>query len=120
MRSMRVLARRPWLPAGVACVTMLLAGPGCQSLDPTPTKAAATMAGDWRVDAAASDDFDRKLTPLLQQVRRHEQPRLSQQGAQPGAPPTGAGGVQVQPLFMPPEDLEKIRTRLGDDLRPAA
>ncbi len=61
------------LSAGALAATLLLSG--CQSLSPVATPAAATMAGDWRVDPAGSDDFDRKLAPLLQQVRRHEQPR---------------------------------------------
>ena len=89
---------------------------GCQSLSTEPTPAAATMAGTWQVDQAASDDFDSKLAPLLQQVHRHELPRAPAP-AQPGA---GGRAVQIDPLLMPPEDPGKLRTRLGDDLRPAA
>lgn len=73
------------------------------------------MAGDWRVDAASSDDFDRKLVPLLQQARMHDQPRGAPGGGQPGTT-TGT----IEPLGMPTEDPEKLRSRLGDDLRPAA
>ena len=72
------------------------------------------MAGEWRADAANSDDFDRKLVPLLQQAHRHEQPRP----AADGQPPVGAGAID--PLVMPPEDPVKLRTRLAEDLRPAA
>lgn len=72
------------------------------------------MAGDWRVDAASSDDFDRKLMPLLRQARLHDQPRVAP-ADQPGAT---AGAIE--PLGMPIEDPEKLRSRLGDDLRPAA
>jgi hypothetical protein len=104
-----------WLAAGVT-VAAVLVSTGCQSLSPQPTPAAATMAGDWRVDAASSDDFDRKLAPLLQQVHRHELPRPPMAGQ----PATGTGMAQIDPLGMPPEDPEKLRTRLGDDLRPAA
>lgn len=74
------------------------------------------MNGSWQVDPAASDNFDQKLTPLLQQVRRHEQPR----GPLAGEPSPGSGTARIDPLLMPPEDPAKLRTRLGDDLRPAA
>ncbi len=87
---------------------------GCHSLSPEPAPAAATMAGDWRVDPANSDDFDHQLVGVLRQARRHDQPRLPPQGQAAG------GGAQIEPLTMPPEDPDKMRTRLGDDLRPAA
>jgi hypothetical protein len=88
------------------------------------------MAGVWRMDAAASDDFDHKLTALLQEARRHDMPRgamggevTSGQGqgqGQGGGQGQGPGGAPViQPLPTPMEDPEKMRTRLGDDLRPA-
>ncbi len=107
----------PWRPSttGLSLAAVLLAF-GCQSLGPKPTAAGATMNGSWQVDLAASDDFDRKLTPLVQQVHRHEMPRVSQ-ATDPAA---GGGGVRIDPLLMPPEDPAKLRTRLGDDLRPAA
>jgi hypothetical protein len=73
------------------------------------------MSGSWQVDPTASDDFDQKLMPLVQQVRRHEMPRAPQ----PRDPAAGGGAVRIDPLFMPPEDPSKVRTRLGDDLRPA-
>jgi hypothetical protein len=72
------------------------------------------MAGDWRVDAANSDNFDAKLVPLMRQARLHDQPHVPLAG-EPGASP-GA----IQPLGMPIEDPELLRSRLGDDLRPAA
>jgi hypothetical protein len=89
---------------------------GCQSLNPQPTPAAATMAGDWRVDPANSDDFDHQLAAVLRQARRHDQPRPPPQGQNE----PGSGAAQIDPLIMPPEDPDKMRTRLGDDLRPAA
>jgi hypothetical protein len=104
-----------WLNAGATLAAMLFAV-GCESLSPQPTPAAATMAGNWRVDAASSDDFDRKLAPLLQQVHRHEQPRPPMEGP----PATGTGQGRIDPLVMPPEEPDKLRSRLGDDLRPAA
>lgn len=73
------------------------------------------MAGEWRVDTANSDDFDRKLMPLLEQVHRHELPRSAPAGQ--GA--AGSAAIAINPLAMPPEDLDKLRTRLADDLRPA-
>jgi hypothetical protein len=106
----------PWRGVTAGALVASLQLSACQSLSTEPTPAAATMAGDWRVDPAASDDFDRKLLPLVQQVRRHEQPRPPMEGP----PAEGAGMARIDPLTMPPEDPEKLRVRLGDDLRPAA
>lgn len=111
MQTARLLWR--WLAGGLA-LAALLAATGCQTLSPQPASPEATMAGDWRVDAAGSDDFDRKLIPLLQQARLHDQPRGAPGGQQ--GPTTGA----IEPLGMPIEDPDKLRSRLGDDLRPAA
>jgi hypothetical protein len=74
------------------------------------------MAGEWRADPTSSDDFDNQLQAVLRQARRHDQPRLPPQG-QAGP---GSGSAPIDPLIMPPEDPDKMRTRLGDDLRPAA
>ena len=104
-----------WLTAGLTLAAALISS-GCQSLSPEPTPAAATMTGNWRMDPTTSDDFERKLAPLLLQVRRHEQPRPPMAGP-PGA---GGGAAEIDPLIMPPEDPEKLRARLGDELRPAA
>jgi hypothetical protein len=103
------------LIAGAVLAAVLISW-GCHSLSPVPAPAAATMAGDWRVDPASSDDFDHQLVALLRQARRHDQPRLPP----PGQGGAGAGAAQIDPLIMPPEDPDKMRTRLGDDLRPAA
>lgn len=107
----------PWrlLTAGLA-LAAVLSGFGCHSFGTQPTKAAATMAGEWRVDAANSDDFDRKLAPLLEQERRHSLPRQ----AAPGPNAAGAAAVEIDPLVMPLEEPDKLRARLADDLRPAA
>ena len=106
----------PWR-APLACVALalLFSSVGCHSLSTEPPKVATTMAGSWRVDPAASDDFDAKLATVLQQARRHDQPR-------PGMstePPPGAARTQIQPLLVPFEEPEKMRTRLAEDLRPA-
>lgn len=73
------------------------------------------MAGEWRVDAANSDDFDRKLKPLLEQAHRREQPR----NAPTAQAAAGTGRVEIDPLVMPPEDPGRLHARLADDLRPA-
>lgn len=106
-----------WLAADLALGVMLVAT-GCTSLSTQPDKAAATMSGDWRVDAAGSDDFERKLIPLLQQARHHDMPRGAQGGQEGGG--YTANPSQVEPVLAPPEDPEKLHSRLGDDLRPAA
>jgi hypothetical protein len=110
--------------AAAAAIGVMFALPGCQHLGTEPDKAAPTMAGDWRVDTANSDDFDRKLIPLMQQARHHDQPRVvtTEQGAGGGGngQATAASAPPIEALGMPPEDPEKLRARLGDDLRPAA
>jgi hypothetical protein len=102
---------------GSIAAVVLAAGllSGCQNLSPQPTPAASTLSGNWQMDPTASDNFDQKLLPLVQEVRRLEQPRMTQ----PGDPAAGRG-PRIDPLVMPPEDPSKLRTRLGDDLRPAA
>ncbi len=96
--------------AGIAAVLLS----GCESLSPQPTAAASTISGSWQMDPTASDNFDQKLLPLVQQVLRREQPHMMQPGD-----PAARGAPRIDPLVMPPEDLTKLRTRLGDDLRPA-
>ncbi len=102
-----------WI-AGISIAAAVLIS-GCETLSPQPTAAATTISGSWKMDPAASDNFDQKLQPLVQLVRRHEQPRV----IQPGDPAAGGGPARIDPLTMPPEDPAKLRTRL-DDLRPAA
>lgn len=106
-----------WLAADLALGAILI-GSGCTSLGTQPDKAATTMAGDWRVDAASSDDFERKLIPLLQQARRHDMPRGMPGGQEGGGVTTSP--AQIAPVVAPPEDPEKLHSRIGDDLRPAA
>ena len=108
---------RPWpkLAWAVALATGLTVG-GCHSLDSRPAPAATTMTGEWRVDPAASDDFDHKLASVLQQFHRREQPRPPYAGQ----PAPGGGAAQIDPLMMPLEDPQRLHARLADDLRPAA
>ena len=77
------------------------------------------MAGEWQQDAASSDDFDRKLAPLLENQRRRTRPHqgsAGDHGNSIGA--TGSGDIDV--LVMPPEESDKAHARLAEDLRPAA
>lgn len=104
-------------PVALAVVAMLSVS-ACHSLDPRPTALPAQMAGSWREDAAASDDFDSKLSAVIAIERRRLQPRH-------GAPVArgNSGNVtatEIEPLTMPQEEPDKERTRLADDLRPAA
>jgi hypothetical protein len=112
---MRTFRARRVLAAGLA-LAAVLTGFGCHSLATQPTKTAATMSGEWRVDEASSDDFDRKLAPLLEQERRHALPRQ----AAPSPSAAVAAAVEIDPLVMPAEEPGKLRARLADDLRPAA
>jgi len=98
-----------------AALASLLIFTGCQTLNTEPPPASTTMAGDWRVDTANSDDFDRKLAEVVQQARRHDMPRAPM----PTGQPSGSGATVIQPLPMPMEETDKMRTRLSDDLRPA-
>ena len=89
----------------------------CHSLDQHPTSLPVAMAGTWRQDPAASDDFDSKLSAVIATERHRLQPRH-------GAPVArgNSGNVtatEIEPLTMPQEEPDKERTRLADDLRPA-
>jgi hypothetical protein len=82
------------------------------------------MAGNWQQDRASSDDFDRKLGPLLENQRRRMQPRHGSAGVagarRGGGERDGAGTDELDALVMPPEEPNKVRARLTDDLRPPA
>jgi hypothetical protein len=102
-------------PAGLAIVAALaLALGACLSLSPHPTKLPVTMAGNWRQDAAASDNFEAKLAEVIEHERQRLQPRHGAPVARGGAPAT-----PIEPLAMPQEEPDKERKRLADDLRPA-
>ena len=74
------------------------------------------MAGSWRQDPAASDNFDAKLAEIIAHERQRLQPRHGAAVARGGSAPAA---VQIEPLTMPQEEPDKERKRLIDDLRPA-
>ena len=118
--------RRPstWRLLPVSCVSaaaLMLAA--CTSLATQPNATQATMAGDWQQDAAASEDFDRKLVSLLAQQRERMRPKRSRDNVGGGS--GDRSGViarinELDALAVPPEEADKVRTRLADELRPPA
>ncbi len=102
----------------------------CTTLATNPPPLGAALAGQWRQDSAASDDFEAKLKSLLETQRRRMMPRHGAAGAagsRRGGDSSGdsaSGGDStrdgIYPLMIPPEEPEKVRTRLGDELRPPA
>lgn len=89
----------------------------CHSLDTRPPRTPVPLAGHWREDVGASDDFDQKVGEALATERARLQPRQPQMVNGPGGQP----GVVAVPALPPPRDtLERERRRLADDLRPAA
>ena len=101
--------------AGLAIVAALALG-ACHTLSPHPAKLPVTMAGHWKQDAAASDNFDVKLAEVIAHERQRLQPRHGAPVARGGA---GGAPAQIEPLAMPQEEPDKERKRLADDLRPA-
>ena len=122
---MRFLTPRRLPPTGLALLVMLAAS-ACATLSSAPGAAPLAMAGLWQRDAAASDDFDRKLVPLIEHERQRLLPRRgpSGMGGHRGGGSTGSdegsGVYDLEALVMPPEDPEQMRTRLANDLRPPA
>jgi len=100
---------------GLAIVAALALG-ACHTLSPHPATLPVTMAGSWKQDAAASDNFDAKLAEVLAHERQRLQPRHGAPVARGGSAPPAA---QIEPLTMPQEEPDKERKRLADDLRPA-
>jgi len=119
---------RPFLSAVVLLAATLSCA--CATLATNPPPLGAGLAGQWQEDSAASDDFEAKLKPLLETQRRRMLPRHGTVGAA-GSPrggdssgDSGAGGEStrdgIYPLMIPPEEPDKVRTRLGNELRPPA
>lgn len=75
-----------------------------------------SIAGQWQLDAVNSDDFDRKLVPLLEIQRRRMLPRHGSVGV--AGSRRGGENEDVEALIMPPEEPEKVRARLTAELRP--
>jgi hypothetical protein len=116
----------------------MLAAAGCATLGTEQPAAAAAMAGTWSRDAAASDDFDRKLAPLIERERQRMLPRHGSGGATGTGGSGGRGGrrgggrstgddtdASANPgaddslaLANPLEDPKQIRARLANELRP--
>ncbi len=104
-----------------------LGASACSSLATQPAGAAAELAGNWQVDVAGSEDFDRKLGPLLEAQRERMRPRRNQVIA-PGSrggndddrSGAGRGPNELDALVMPPEEPDKVRERLANELRPPA
>ena len=116
------------LPAALLLGALCTAA-GCATLATQAPSSGATLAGNWQLDARSSDDFDRKLGPLLEIQRHRMQPRRGAMGS--GATRRGGGGGEgdegggaegreIDVLTMPPEEPDKVRARLADDLRPPA
>jgi hypothetical protein len=114
------------LLAACASASVLLAA--CGSLATLPNAAQARMAGDWQQDVAASEDFDQKLVTLLVQQRERMRPRRSRGnmgGGDGGSDSGDRSGViarinEMDALAVPPEEADKVRTRLAGELRPPA
>ena len=71
------------------------------------------------MDVAASEDFDSKLIPLLKAQRERMRPRHNRGGMGDGRGGGGMGpGSEYDPLTLPPDEPEKVRSRLADGLRP--
>ena len=97
-------------------LAIILATSGCATLATQPTSAPVSIAGQWQLDAVNSDDFDRKLVPLLEIQRRRMLPRHGSVGVAGGR--RGGENEDVEALIMPPEEPEKVRARLAAELRP--
>jgi hypothetical protein len=99
------------IAASVLALALIL--PSCATVATEPP-AVATLAGSWQLDAAASDDFDRKLEHALDTERNRMRARHGSAG-------TGRGSAaDPDALVMPPEEPAKERARLAEDLRPPA
>jgi len=114
-RALLTAARGP-LARATALVLALALG-ACHSLDTRPPRTPVPLAGHWREDLGASDDFDQKVSEALATERARMQPRQPQMVNGPG----GQSGAVVVPALPPPRDTaERERRRLAEDLRPAA
>jgi hypothetical protein len=105
-----------------------LAAAACGSLATLPPAGGAALAGQWQEDSAASDNFEARLKPLLEAQRRRMLPRRGAAGARRDGGASGDAdsgdvnipGSEAYALVVPPEEPDKVRSRLGDELRPPA
>jgi hypothetical protein len=128
----RIHTGRRFAPSGrslrtAVVVLAALASCACGSLATLPPPASAALAGQWQQDSAGSDNFEAKLKPLLENQRRRMLPRHGAGGAAGGRRGDGDSGGDINTpgseayaLIVPPEDPDKVRSRLGDELRPPA
>jgi hypothetical protein len=104
------------LPASLARLAgLLLAGlllAGCSSLATTPTGKVGQLAGHWVLDPAHSDDFDALLDKYLGEHRRKMRERSRVIEGQ-----DLRGSREVAPLMFPPEDPQRERARMVDELQ---
>lgn len=114
-----------YTPRNFAICTLLaaLALCGCSTLGEEPYAGAAKFAGSWRIEPAASDDFDHALDALM--AHRHERLR-HEHGQMMASAGRGSRGEGMEPgseqfdiLAIPPEEASKVRSRLIEELRPA-
>lgn len=111
------------LRAGLS-LSAALAATACATLAARPASAPAALSGEWQRDAANSDDFERKLAPVIENQRRRMLPRhdsaVASGSRRGGAGRDGVGSRNddLDALLMPPEDPDKVRARLAEDLRP--
>jgi len=109
-------SRRARAPAPAGLIATVLALAGCHSLDTRPPQTPVPLAGHWREDTAASDDFDRKLDEALM----NERSRMQAHRAGGGAGGSGQPGAVVVPVLpQPHEGMDREHKRLADDMRPA-
>ena len=111
MRSMtKSVGLRIWRPllASLPFVAGIASG--------ASSPADARLAGHWRLDADASNNFDAELQRYLtarQQLQQREFERMRRR-----YPPLQAGAIPGLQDELPPEPLETQRDRLVDSLRP--
>jgi hypothetical protein len=132
---------RAALAVGTLAAAALAALAGCRSLDVRPAEPTSGLSGQWQRDAAASDDFDHKLTALLDTLRRRTGPRHGafsstaaggsgggggrrgggrSGGSEDADAAGGSGETESDALGVPLEEPDKARARLADELRPPA
>ena len=105
--------------AGLIATALALAG--CHSLGTRPPQPLVPLAGHWREDTGASDDFDRKLDEALvkERQRMRRPPMMTASPGGGGGGSGSAGTVVVPALPQPHEALDREHKRLADDMRPA-
>jgi hypothetical protein len=94
----------------MCCAVLMLTG--ISGALAATTSADQRISGHWVLDAAASDDFDGKLTKLIEVARERMRPRKTRNR-------TELETALTLPEDLPAEAPDRIRTRLDELLRPA-